>query len=235
MVGRGWSILASFFSTYSSCPTSIFSPSRVEAGGVEERLENEVQMVCTSLVLSVVFYWLTFSVFNHHDYDRYLTTGVSVQDLRGLPLRSSCTPCDVLPCSLPLTELSLWQRLLKWSMSAIFCKCANTYKICWKLCLTNLCKTVCLTSDSFFLILPSTGSPSQLSAFRFFSMNSRHPSLCCCLLLKWGFLLGSVTLSHLNDKSTVGSNMLLAGEWGIFPFLQVLLVSSSLEAAITWL
>ena len=85
---EGWSILASFLSTSSSCPTSLFCLSRIGAGGVEERLEKEVQMVCTSLLLSVVFPWVVFSVFSH-DHDGYLTTGITVHDLRRLLLRSS--------------------------------------------------------------------------------------------------------------------------------------------------
>ena len=62
-----------------SLPTFIFSLSRTGAKSGEEWLEKEEQRVWTSLILSVAFCWLTFCVFNHHDYGRYLKLGISVQ------------------------------------------------------------------------------------------------------------------------------------------------------------
>lgn len=124
----------------------------------------------------------------------------------------------VVSCHAPF--LCLRWSPLKCLMSALWPTHAS--------CFTKVWETVCLTFDSSFLILP------KHSAFRPFSIMSRHASLCC-LLLKLSFLLSSRTFSHLDDRSKMNSYKSPAREWGAFPFFEStwILVSTSLVVSIT--
>lgn len=160
--------------------------------------EIKAQMVSSLLVLPVVFCWFTVSAFNQHDYGRCQKPGTSDQDFGKLPLRPSCTARVLLPQSLPLAELSLSLK--------VPCVC---YTVHWKPAHPVLlnCGRECLTSDF------RTPSRQCQTAFCFqtcqYDYQAPFPS---CLPLKLSFLLSSLTLFQLDDRSKMDSHKPLAGE-----------------------
>ena len=151
-----------------SLPTFIFSLSRIGAESGEEWLKKEEQRVWTLRILSVAFCWLTFSVFNHRDYGRYLKPGISVQFggdcLWGLRALLEFFSPD---WTLSLIE-SIKGALCLLPFASVYMPTGNSC-----ICVPPSPGTVRITFDSSF-ILPSRQSFHQLSAFRPFSINSKH-------------------------------------------------------------
>lgn len=186
--GRWWRVDGFFFYhfTYFSFASFFLSPSMIGAGGGKERLEKKVQVICISLTLLVVFCWLTISVFNH-DYGRYLKSGIDVWDLGKLPLRS-CSSDDLLSCSFPLTELSLWQSPSKCLVFAT-CPIGNSCILSRQVVEDSL--------PNFWFLLSHSAKQAVLASFLLLVLSLRlvgtlfFPS--CYLFLKLSFLLSSLT------------------------------------------
>lgn len=121
----------------------------------------------------------------------------------------SCTPDGALPHSLPPTKLSICP--LKCLMSATR-STGNSCILSYHIVGESL-----LNSDSSFLTLP--GRLSQIASCSQTFQCDNQASFLCCLLLKSSFLLSSLTLSQLEDRSKWALTSLFLRNEVFFPFL----------------